>query len=164
MVAFGDPPVSAGDTFAGSDQGPWQRLTASADEVEGIARLLPGRSQTHVGVDARKNHLLEGRVAGVPLLHFSTHAVVDEENPERSRILLAPDSGATASDYLFEGEVYNLDLHGVDLTTVSACDTPRGKLIRGEGVEAFSRAFLAAGRQRRSPLCGALRTNRRPTS
>jgi len=145
LVAFGDPPVSAGDTFAGSDQGAWQRLTASADEIQGISQLLPGRSQTHLGQDARKRFLLEGRVAGVPLLHFSTHAVVDEENSDRSRILLAPDSPATTSDYLFEGEVYTLDLHDVDLTTVSACDTARGKLIRGEGVEAFSRAFLAAG-------------------
>ena len=143
LVAFGDPPVSGADIFAGAEQ--WQRLAASADEVEGIAHLSRGRSETYLGADARKRHLLEGGVAGVPLLHFSTHAIVDEENPDRSRILLAPDSSAAAFDYLFEGEVYNLDLHGVDLTTVSACDTARGKLIRGEGVEAFSRAFLAAG-------------------
>ena len=29
--------------------------------------------------------------------------------------------------------------------TVSACDTERGKLVRGEGSQGFSRAFLAAG-------------------
>src|SRR5262249_54083798 len=55
------------------------------------------------------------------------------------------DSRAAPLDYLFEAEVYGLDLNGVDLTTISACDTARGKLIRGEGIEAFSRAFLAAG-------------------
>jgi hypothetical protein len=33
----------------------------------------------------------------------------------------------------------------VDLATISACDTERGKIIRGEGVQAFSRALLSAG-------------------
>jgi tetratricopeptide (TPR) repeat protein len=142
LVAFGDPPVEAADTFAGAER--WQRLTASADEVTGIARLLPGRSRIYLGAQARKRYLLQG-AQGAPLLHFSTHAVVDGENPDRSRILLAPDSPAAPLDYLFESEVYDLDLKGVDLVTVSACDTAQGKFIRGEGVEAFSRAFLAAG-------------------
>jgi tetratricopeptide (TPR) repeat protein len=143
LVAFGDPPVEAADTFAGAER--WQRLTASADEVTGIARLLPGRSRIYLGAEARKRNLVNHGAEGAPLLHFSTHAVVDDENPDRSRILLAPDSPAAPLDYLFEAEVYDLDLKDVDLATISACDTAQGKLIRGEGVEAFSRAFLAAG-------------------
>jgi hypothetical protein len=143
LVAFGDPPVEAADTFAGAER--WQRLTASADEVTGIARLLPGRSRIYLGAEARKRYLVDRGADGAPLLHFSTHAVVDDENPDRSRILLAPDSPAAPLDYLFEADVYDLDLKDVDLATISACDTAQGKLIRGEGVEAFSRAFLAAG-------------------
>jgi tetratricopeptide (TPR) repeat protein len=143
LVAFGDPPVEAADMLAGGER--WQRLTGSAGEVASIARLLAGRSQIHLNVDARKRYLQVHGVEGVPLVHFSTHAVVDDENPDRSRILLASDSGAAANDYLFEAEVYDLDLNGVDLATISACDTARGKVIRGEGIEAFSRAFLAAG-------------------
>ena len=49
------------------------------------------------------------------------------------------------ADYLFLREIYDLDLAGVQLVTLSACDTERGKVIRGEGVEGFSRALLAAG-------------------
>jgi hypothetical protein len=144
LVAFGDPPVgAAADTFATGER--WERLTASADEVTGIARLLPGRSRIHLGTEARKRYLVDRGAEGAPLLHFSTHAVVDNENPDRSRILLAPDSPGGPLDYLFEAEVYDLNLKGVDLATISACDTAQGRLIRGEGVEAFSRAFLAAG-------------------
>ena len=143
LVAFGDPPVAAADAFAGAER--WQRLTASADEVTEIARVLPGRSRIYLGMDARKRYLMGRGIEGVPLLHFSTHAVMDDEDPERSRILLAPDSAASPLDYLFDAEVYDLNLNGVDLATISACDTARGKLIRGEGMEAFSRAFLAAG-------------------
>jgi CHAT domain-containing protein len=48
-------------------------------------------------------------------------------------------------DYLFLRELYDLNLNGVRLATISACDTERGKIIRGEGVQAFSRALLSAG-------------------
>jgi CHAT domain-containing protein len=77
-------------------------------------------------------------------LHLSTHAVVDQEHPDRSRILLASDAPGTAG-YLFQDEVGNLNLRNVDLVTLSACDTARGKMVGGEGIQAFSQSFLAAG-------------------
>jgi CHAT domain-containing protein len=49
------------------------------------------------------------------------------------------------ADYLFQDEVGNLDLKDVGLVTLSACDTARGKVVGGEGVQAFSQSFLAAG-------------------
>jgi CHAT domain-containing protein len=142
LVAFADPPVSSTDALAQKEQ--WQPLPASADEVRGIARIIPGRAETHLGADARKSYLVDRRLDGVSLLHLSTHAVVDQERPDRSRILLASDSPGNAA-YLFQDEVGNLDLKNVDLVTLSACDTARGKMIGGEGVEAFSQSFLAAG-------------------
>jgi CHAT domain-containing protein len=66
-------------------------------------------------------------------------------DPSRSYILLAPPSQSQGFDRLFLREVNELPLKGVDLVTVSACETNAGKLIRGEGVQSFSRAFLAAG-------------------
>ena len=50
-----------------------------------------------------------------------------------------------ANDYLLQEEIYDLSLTGVDLVTLSACDTARGRFVRGEGVQAFGQAFLAAG-------------------
>jgi len=142
FVALGDPPVPSSDAIAGAQT--WQGLPDSAGEIRSIAHLLPGKSEIHLGSDAQKRYLLGGRLSGVPLLHLSTHALVDCENPDRSRILLASDSGG-AVDYIFQEEVYDLDLSGVDLVAVSACDTARGKVVRGEGMQAFNQAFLAAG-------------------
>lgn len=142
LVAMGDPPVQFGDTLAQAEH--WQPLPASATEVQSIARIIPGRAQVHLGADARKVYLLDQRLEGVPLLHLSTHALVDPDHPERSRILLASDSPQTP-DYLFQQEVNNLDLKNVGLVTVSACDTARGKMVAGEGVQSFSQSFLAAG-------------------
>lgn len=141
LLAFGDPPIDGADPLAGRER--WQPLPAATDEVQGIARILAGRSEVNLGAAARKSALM-ARSAGPSLIHFSTHAVVDTENPDRSRILMAGDGGGSF-DYIFQQEVYGLNLRGVDLVTVSACDTARGKLVRGEGIQAFSRAFLAAG-------------------
>jgi tetratricopeptide (TPR) repeat protein len=134
MVALGDPPVTNVDALDLS----WQSLQFSGTEIRSIERVLPGRSEVHTGADAQKRYVQGGRVENLPVLHFSTHALVDPENPDRSRILLA-------SDYIFQREVYDLDLKGVNLVTLSACDTARGKTVRGEGVQALSQAFLAAG-------------------
>jgi CHAT domain-containing protein/tetratricopeptide (TPR) repeat protein len=142
LVAIGDPPVASSDALAAKEQ--WQSLPASADEVRGIAKIIPGRAEIHLGADARKAYLLDRRIEGLPLLHLSTHALVDTEHPDRSRILMASDSPGSA-DYLFQGEVNDLDLKNVGLVTVSACDTARGKIVAGEGVQAFSQSFLAAG-------------------
>jgi CHAT domain-containing protein len=52
---------------------------------------------------------------------------------------------SSEADYLFLKEAYELPLKGVELAVLSACETERGRLLRGEGVQSFSRAFLAAG-------------------
>lgn len=143
LVAYGDPPLSGKDAFGRDQQ--WAPLAAAAYEIESIARSLPGASDVHLGAAARKHDLLARRLEGVSLLHFATHALVDTENPDGSRILMASDSPAAGLDYLFQQEIYGLNLKGVDLVTISACETARGEIVRGDGLRAFSQAFLAAG-------------------
>ena len=123
---------------------PPPRLSHADDEIRAIADVLPGRAELHLGPDAQKR-LLQREPPKVPLLHFATHAIADTRDPDRSRILLAPAAPGGAADHLFLREIYDLDLSGVQLVTLSACETERGKVIRGEGVEGFSRALLAAG-------------------
>lgn len=143
LIAFGDPVVNGSGALP-TDQR-WARLPASARELHSIARVLPGRARIYAAADDLKRHLLESNLAGVPLLHFSTHAAADTADPNRSRILFTPEPAKRGSEYLFRPEVQNLALDGVDLVTLSACETEGGRLARGEGVQSFSRAFLAAG-------------------
>jgi CHAT domain-containing protein/tetratricopeptide (TPR) repeat protein len=143
LVAYGDPLVSGTDGLADNER--LQPIRAAADEIYSIAKLLPGRSEIYLGSAARKRDLLSRRLEGVSFLHVSTHTLVDADNPDRSRILMASDSRSVPFDYLFLKEVYGMDLKGVDLATISACETARGKIVRGDGVQAFSHAFLAAG-------------------
>ena len=123
---------------------------------------LDGIAELHLGAADLKRHLLEGRAAGVPLLHLSTHATADETNPERSRIVFSPEGAQEPLDFLFLKQIYDLDLGGVDLATLSACDTERGKNVRGEGLQAFSRALLSAGS--RSAITALWRVADQPTT
>ena len=142
LRAFADPVEGSRDQDGDSAVG--VRLAASAGEVRAVASELGGRAVMHVGADNRKAYLLSPPDA--PLLHLATHAVADTSAMEQSRIeFSAPDRSASTADYLYLKEAYALKLDGVDLVVLSACDTERGRLVRGEGVQSFSRAFLAAG-------------------
>ncbi len=149
LVAFGDPVVSSqtsrslSEALPGEEMRRW--LPRFAGEVQAIASLTGGRAELYLGAADLKKYLIQGRAKGVPLLHLSTHATADADNPERSRILFSSANENEAADYLFLKEIYDIDLRGVDLSTLSACDTERGKMIRGEGVQGFSRALLSAG-------------------
>jgi CHAT domain-containing protein len=119
------------------------RLPASAREVRSIASELGGRKALWIGNENRKEHLLDEREA--PLLHIASHAFVDPGAIEQSRILFSAERPGGAATYLFLKEAYELPLANVELAVLSACDTERGRVLPGEGIESFSRAFLAAG-------------------
>jgi tetratricopeptide (TPR) repeat protein len=142
-IGFGNPVVNAKDVLPNDER--LSLLPDSARELQSIRRVLPGAGKIHSGEDNLKRYLFNGGLAGVPMLHFSTHASIDFTDPNLSRILFTPEQGRQGSAYLFRGEIQALPLASVDLVTLSACDTERGKLQPGEGVQSFSRAFLAAG-------------------
>jgi CHAT domain-containing protein len=70
---------------------------------------------------------------------------VDAERPWNSALVLAPGGGHDGR--LTALDVVGLDLQA-DLAVLSACDTARGRVVRGDGVVGLLRAFLAAGTPR----------------
>jgi CHAT domain-containing protein len=63
----------------------------------------------------------------------------------RSGLVLAGANRSAARGILTAEEVADLDLRGVELAALSACDTGLGKQVAGEGVLGLQRAFQAAG-------------------
>jgi len=147
LVAFGDPSVvGSGESFLmQAGRGETGSLPNSGEEIRAIAGMSPGRAKLFLGAQDIKSRFFDSAYSRAALLHVSTHAIADMDNPERSRLLFSPDSPGQPNNYLFLKELYDLDLRGVDMATLSACDTERGRLVPGEGVQAFSRALLAAG-------------------
>ena len=165
LVGFGDPAVIGGgeSSLTSAPRGEITgSLPASGEEIRGIARMSAGRTKLFLGADDRKQTFFASAHSGAALLHVSTHAVADMDDPERSRLLFSPDEPGQPNNYLFLKELYDLDLRGTSLATLSACDTERGRLVPGEGIQAFSRALLAAGS--RSALTTLWRVPDEPTS
>jgi len=97
------------------------------------------------------------RLAGsYDVLHFATHAVVDEWSGASAALALTAGAG---DDGLFDSsEIARLHL-SASLVVLSACRTIGGEVIAGEGVRGLTGAFLQAGAQ--SVIATAWRVNDR---
>ncbi|HEY0554653.1 MAG TPA: CHAT domain-containing protein, partial [Thermoanaerobaculia bacterium] len=112
-------------------------------ESRAVLRALGGGSVERLGKDASETFLKGEPLRRFGVLHFATHAVTDETNPDRSGVLLAP--GAAKQDGLLQiREIVDLDLQG-RVVVLSACSSSTGALLRGEGVMSLARAFFQAG-------------------
>lgn len=139
---FADPAGSspqAPQLFPGAEP----PLPHSLEEAREIARALPGRSRIFSGAENLKSHVFDADVATAPVVHFATHATADTMDARNSRLVFSGTS--SAERYLFLSDVERLRWPSVELVTLAACETEKGQYVRGEGVESFSRAFLAAG-------------------
>lgn len=121
-------------------------LPGTENEVNAIQNLFNSKmiscevlTQSNANEAAIKNEALKN----YSLIHFATHGIVNEDNPELSCLFLQSDSEAEDGN-LFAGEIYNLHLNA-NLVTLSACQTGLGKISKGEGVIGLSRALIYAG-------------------
>ncbi len=136
------------------------RLTASRQEVLRVAQLHSASALCLTGSDASEMALHDlarsGTLKQFAHIHFATHALIDYDDPQNSRLVLTqvglpdPLEAAKDGDRVYDGclsmgeIVREWDLH-CDLVTLSACDTALGRVLRGEGPLGFVQAFLQAG-------------------
>lgn len=118
-------------------------LPYARQESEYAVDHMGGGSLRRLGDKAAEAYLKHAPLHEFGVLHFATHAVTDEVNPERSGVLLAP--GDPAEDGLLQiREIVDLYLQGRTVV-LSACSTNTGTVLRGEGVMSLARAFFQAG-------------------
>ena len=144
----------------------WPRLGGARGEIEAISRMLP-RATLLLGSDASEARLREfaatGALARFDLIHFATHAAIDERRPGRSALVLSESRGPSA---LASGGVNATlgaeDLARVDgfvtvdeitarwrlrarLVSLAACSSVLGPVSHVEGYLGFEQALLGAG-------------------
>ena len=123
-------------------------LPNALEELNSISRKFPvGTTKLWVGDQANLSALRTARLIDFKILHFSTHAIVDEMDPNRSGIVLTPAADGSDEGVLGIREILKLRLD-CSLVVLSGCQTGLGRLVRGEGVDGLSRAFLSAGAER----------------
>ncbi len=124
------------------------RLRFSRREAEIVDALVPaGQKIIALDFDARRDVL--SRVGNYRIVHFATHAVIDDVHPELSSLVLSTvdRKGAVSNGRVRLHEIYDLDLRG-DLVVLSACQTALGKEMRGEGLVSLTHGFMYAGAPR----------------
>src|SRR5206468_828178 len=109
-----------------------------------ISRYMRSGSAILVGADASERRVKEGGLDRFRVLHFATHGLVSERAPYRSALVLAHSDGDGEDGFLQAREIYGLRLQ-TDLVVLSACQTARGSVVEGEGVQSLAVAFLDAG-------------------
>ncbi|RLD64675.1 MAG: hypothetical protein DRI84_08440 [Bacteroidetes bacterium] len=90
---------------------------------------------------ANKENFLDN-VSDFPIIHLAMHTKIDDENPSFSELVFSPSTEEVYN--LYTNEIYDLELNA-SLVLLSACNTGSGKILKGEGIMSFARAFLFAG-------------------
>jgi CHAT domain-containing protein len=154
IIAFGDPVygktagagavLSASQASRDAERGfDLRQLPYTRREVNEIAALFPApERRVFLGAAAHEANVKSEKLS--QYVHFAAHALVDEEYPARSGIVLSTDGDSKEDGALQMSEVMRLKLNA-ELVTLSACRTGLGKLLHGEGMIGLTRTFLYAG-------------------
>jgi Uncharacterized protein conserved in bacteria len=120
-------------------------LIFAEKEVEDVARFYPsGKRLVLKGDEAKEKTLKALRLGDYRVIHFAAHALIDEQKPVRSAVVLSSDPDSSEDGLLQAREIFDLRLNA-DLVVLSACRSAAGRLVRGEGLVGLSRSFLFAG-------------------
>ena len=152
LLALGDAAVATGprDTTdaatagflaAARAAGALERLTGAAREARRVARYAP-TADVRLGRDASAAFLKYTDLRGYRVVHFATHAVVDERSVAGTALVLAPGNGE--SGFVGASDLSALRLVA-DLVVLSACRSAGGVVIGGEGMQGLTAPLLAAG-------------------
>ena len=98
----------------------------------------------HTTVAATPDSFLT-QAAGAAVVHFAGHAIVNDERPDLSCLVLSPKAGDSGSGLLFASRISSRAWPTTRLVVLAACGTASGAAYRGEGVMSLARPFLGAG-------------------
>lgn len=120
-------------------------LPGTAFEAKKIKEILGAKATIDTLSQASESKFKSLNLKEYTTIHFATHGLVNEENPELSQIFLANEALDSKEDgSLYAGELYNIEMNA-DLVVLSACETGTGKVTKGEGIIGLSRALIFSG-------------------
>jgi tetratricopeptide (TPR) repeat protein len=136
-----ESPVDGGSLVLGDPATSLPPLPGAAEEAHAVAHIL--NTTAHIG-DAARESLLFDLHGKTDLIHLAAHGIYDGAHPLFSRIVLASkpasDGNLTVQDILS-----SLDLTGVNLVVLSACQSAVGARSGGDEVVGLTRSLLYAG-------------------
>jgi CHAT domain-containing protein/Tfp pilus assembly protein PilF len=120
-------------------------LPHTGEEIKKISRILKaGSKNIYTREKAKEEKLKETSLHDFKIIHFATHGLLDERSAMKSALVLSLDEDPREDGFFQAREIWHSRINA-DLVVLSACQTGKGKLERGEGVSGLARAFLHAG-------------------
>ena len=120
-------------------------LPQSDREIQEIASYFSQKDRTLcLRGAASKKTLKAMALEGYRIIHFACHGFIDEKVPYRSALVLSPDESSGEDGFLQVREIANLRL-AAELVVLSACETGRGRIEKGEGILGLTRSFFYSG-------------------
>ena len=116
-------------------------LKYNKEEVDGIESYFDG--EVLKGDQATEEAFTE-QFQNYDILHLAMHALVDNDDSDKSKLVFTPQKDSIYDSYLHNFELYNLNMNP-KMAVLSACNTGFGSLASGEGVMSLARAFTYAG-------------------
>ncbi|HEX8851799.1 MAG TPA: CHAT domain-containing protein, partial [Gemmatimonadaceae bacterium] len=150
LLAFGDPAFPEATESGEADvyrsafaaTGGLPRLPSSAREARLVARYADDANVRLRG-EASADYLERTPLAGYDVVHFATHALVDDRAATRNALALAP-GGTDPDGFVAAADLAALHLDA-RLVVLSACRSAGGVVVDGEGVQGLTAPLLAAG-------------------
>lgn len=142
-----DAERSALDVGASDAGGHIPRLIFSRTEALNILSLVPEKERKQaLDFQASKVDAMSPDLSRYRIIHFATHALLNDKHPELSGIVLSlvDQNGQPQDGFLRLHDIYNLRLPA-DLVVLSACQSGLGKEVKGEGMIGLTRGFMYAG-------------------
>jgi CHAT domain-containing protein/tetratricopeptide (TPR) repeat protein len=144
FVGYADP-----ERPPGSAAGTASRLPGARREVARIADAFGSTAARYVGSEVTAERIA-ATAGGYRFVHFATHALIDDEDPLYSGLVVTPAARAETAetsgggDLLHMYEMFRLRL-SAEVVVCSACQSGVGPIRTGEGLVGMGRAFIAAG-------------------
>jgi CHAT domain-containing protein len=138
------------ETELSPDRSSISRLLFSRQEADAILALMRSNAGLEaLGFAANKEAATSSELSNYRIVHFATHALLNDNHPELSGIVLSllDRQGHDVDGFLRLNEIYNLNLPA-ELVVLSACQTGLGRQIKGEGLIGLVRGFMYAGAPR----------------
>ena len=126
------------ETFPNPDELP--AIPGATREAARIAAIFG--AEPVLDASATRTAVVDG-LRSSERVHIATHGAHNVAAPSFQRLFLAPETGDY--DWLAAYELLRLDLHGLDLVTLSACETALGRFDPSDNVRGIPASLLLRG-------------------
>lgn len=135
----------AGQGFSRQNRNGMNDLPGTEKEIAAIKEVMKNHVNHYYVEGGSTEYNFKKQAAAYDVVHLALHGEADTLNSTNSKLIFRTEHDTLEDGELFAHELYDLNLHQLDLAVLSACESGIGKRQKGEGVMSIARGFAYAG-------------------